>query len=287
MPKNGFPVRNLRFASDASIPRHWLGGRRAVTSLLNNLSVFFPAGERWFVEAVRAHLSAVDDPAVSSVRSLRACGPELLRDARAFCGQEGAHSREHVRYNAVVRAHGYPVDWMERRIERLLAFFTRVLPPRSKLAATCALEHFTALLAHFLLEDDRILADGHPVMAAMWRWHAAEENEHKAVAFDVFRAAGGTYFERVWTMIVATGIFWSLVAMQQVKLMRVDGMLASAREWRDLARFAFGEVKVGRLGWLYLQYYRPGFHPNDIDASELLERWKRELATSPVYQAAG
>jgi predicted metal-dependent hydrolase len=268
-----FQVRNLRFAGDDSVPRHWLGDRKAVTSLLNNFSVFFPAGERWFVEAVRAHTSKADDPA-------------LLRDARAFCGQEGAHSREHVRYNAVVRAHGYPVDRMGRHIERLLAFFTKVLPPRSKLAATCALEHFTALLAHFLLEDDRLLADGHPLMAALWRWHAAEENEHKAVAFDIFRAAGGTYFERVWTMVTATAIFWSLVAVQQLELMRVDGILASGREWRDLGRFCFGEVRVGRLWRLYLQYYRPGFHPNDIDARELLETWKREFATSPVYQAA-
>jgi predicted metal-dependent hydrolase len=268
-----FQVRNLRFASDAAVPRHWLGGRKAVTSLLNNLSVFFPAGERWFVEAVRAHLPAVDDPA-------------LLRDARAFCGQEGCHSREHVRYNDVVRGHGYPVDRMEKRVERLLAFFTRILPPRHKLAATCALEHFTALLAHFLLEDDRILADGHPVMAALWRWHAAEENEHKAVAFDVFQAAGGTYFERVWTMATATVIFWSLVAIQQVELMRVDGIARSRREWRDLRRFGFKQVKVGRLWRLYLQYYRPSFHPNDIDATELLERWKGEFASSPVYQAA-
>jgi predicted metal-dependent hydrolase len=274
MFKLAFPVRNLRFASDDSVPRHWLGGRKGVTSLLNNLSVFFPAGERWFVEAVRAHAARVEDPA-------------LQRDVRAFCGQEGCHSREHVRYNAVVRSHGYPVARMERRIERLLAFLTSVLPPRSKLAATCALEHFTALLAHFLLEDERILADGHPVMAALWRWHAAEENEHKAVAFDVFRAAGGTYVERVWTMAVTTVVFWSLVAVQQVELMRVDGILWSRREWRDIARFAFREVEAGRLRRLYLQYYRPGFHPNDIDASELLERWKRELASSPVYRAAG
>jgi predicted metal-dependent hydrolase len=87
-------------------------------------------------------------------------------------------------------------------------------------------------------------------------------------------------------MAVATLIFWALVVVQQVELMGIDGTLGSASEWHDLARFAFGEVGIRRLGRLYLQYDRRDFHPNDIDSGTLLEDWKREFETSPVYQTA-
>ena len=263
---DAFPVRNLRFPLDDEVPRHWHGGRRAVTLFFDNLSLFFPAGERFFVAAVNHYKSRLTDD-------------KLRGEVRAFCGQEGFHSREHVRYNRMLEAQGYPAHALEARIERVLDLVTRVVPPRGRLAATCALEHFTATLAHSLLGDPEILKDAHPVMADLWRWHAAEENEHKAVAFDVYQAVGGRYLERVIVMLLATVIFWVLVAEQQLRLMRADGILWSAGEWGSLVRFLW--IKPGALlaMWrLYLAYYRPRFHPWQLDNRDLLEKWKREYA---------
>jgi predicted metal-dependent hydrolase len=264
-------VRNLKFDVGDEVPRYWHGGRRAITLFFNNLSVFFPAGERFFISAVKAHAGMVDDP-------------ELLEQTRGFCAQEGIHSREHIHYNEMLRDQGYPVAAMERRVERILARVTRRTTPRAQLAATCALEHFTALLAHFVLSDDRLLEGAHPVMAALWRWHSAEENEHKAVAYDVYRKAGGNYVERVLAMVVATVIFWTKVFEHQVRLMRADGILFSAREWYALFRFLF--ITPGGLTNLffpYFEYYRPNFHPWQLDNRSLLEAWKNELAASPAY----
>jgi uncharacterized protein len=267
-------VRNLKFGIGPRVPRFWNGGRRSVTSFFDNLSVFFPVGERFFITSVRAHLRHVKDPV-------------LLREVRAFCGQEGAHGREHVRYNEMLRDAGYPVVEMEKKVERLLALVTRTTRPRWRLAATCALEHFTALLAHFLLTDPRLLADADPTMAALWRWHAAEENEHKAVAFDVYQAAGGHYTERCAIMLAASVIFWAKVGEQQVRMMAADGTALSATEWARLARFLFVEPGgFQNLVPLYLDYFRPGFHPWDLDNRELLDAWKRELGASEVYRDA-
>ena len=36
----------------------------------------------------------------------------------------------------------------------------------------------------------------------------------------------------------------------------------------------------------YLDYFRPGFHPNDIDSTPLLDGWRHEYAASPVYAHA-
>jgi predicted metal-dependent hydrolase len=55
------------------------------------------------------------------------------------------------------------------------------------LTATTALEHFTATIASQLLVNNHIqelMSD--ETMKTMWLWHAIEENEHKAVAYDVF-----------------------------------------------------------------------------------------------------
>ena len=256
-------IRDLRFFPDDEIPRDWHGGGSGVTRFFDNLSLFFPAGERFFVRSVRAHLAAVNDPA-------------LLAAVRAFSGQEGIHGREHARYNAMLRAH-YPAEEMEKRVEALLRFVEKRAPKRWQLAATCALEHFTSLLAHFVLDDPRMLEGANATMAALWRWHAAEENEHKAIPFDVYLAAGGNDAERCFVMVIATVIFWAKVAEHQARLMRTDGTLLSATEWRRLLGFLFVEPGgLTRLVPLYLAYFRPGFHPDDIDARELLERWKRE-----------
>ena len=267
-------VRNLRFALDESVPQYWHGGRRSVSIFLDNLSVFFPAGERFFVKAVRAHQAFVKDE-------------KLQAEVRAFCGQEGVHGREHEHYNELVRRF-YPTEEMEKRVEALLDHVSARAPEIGQLGVTCALEHFTALLGHFLLRDPRLLEGAHPSMDALWRWHAAEENEHKAVAFDVYRAAGGRYFERVLVMLFASLTFWARIVVHQVRLMRVDGILFSLREWSRLLGFLFVSPGVmRRLIPFYLRYYLPGFHPNDIDSSHLIDAWRHQNASpSPTIETA-
>jgi hypothetical protein len=264
-------VRNLQFAVGDQVPRYWHGGRKSVTLFFNNLSVFFPVGERFFIASMKAHKDVIRDP-------------KLAAEARAFFAQEGIHSREHVRYNAMLRDQGYPIEAMELRVDKLLKLVTKLTPTRMQLGVTCALEHFTALMADLLLGDDKLLEGADPVMARLWRWHAAEENEHKAVAFDVFKAAGGTYPERVWTMIGATLIFWAKVLEHQARMMKADGLLFSFKEWRALGRFLF--VSPGGLGRLvptYFSYYRPSFHPWDHDNTAMLEAWKLEIENAPEY----
>ncbi len=267
-------VRNAHFDLSPEIPIDWHGGRKAISIFFDGLSVFFPAGERFFIASVRAHQDCVRDDG-------------LAEQVRAFCGQEGMHTREHIRYNERLREFGYPVEDMERRVEALLRRVSEEVPVRRQLAVTCALEHFTALMARSLLGDERVLAGADPDMAALWRWHAAEESEHKAVAFDVFEAAGGTYFERVSALIGTTLIFWTKIAEHQIRMMRSRGLLGSPREWASLLGFLF--VRPGALRQAlgsYLAYYRPRFHPWDLDDRDLLAQWKEQLGTSAVYQRA-
>lgn len=254
------PIRNRRF-DFSRVPKHWHGGRRAITAFFDGLSVFFPEGERFFIKSVQQQRSHVRDP-------------EVLADIRGFTGQEAFHTREHERYNAMLDAQGYPVLEMEQKVTRILDTVQRLTPKRFQLGATCALEHFTALMGHMILEHPENLEGAHETMAALWRWHAAEENEHKSLAFDVYQAAGGNDAERAVVMFVATVIFWAKVVEHQARLMHADGILFDLAEWKDLVAFLFVEPgSMRRLIPLYLRYYKPGFHPRDIDTRQILEDW--------------
>jgi predicted metal-dependent hydrolase len=268
-------VRNLTFEVDARVPRQWHGAGASVSTFFNALSIFFPVGERFFIASVRAYQGALD-------------GEPFAADVRAFCGQEAVHGREHTRYNAMLRDQGYPVDAMEDSVRRLLDRVTSRARRRVQLAITCALEHFTALLAHALLADPRLLAGAHPTMAALWRWHAAEEAEHKAIAYDVYRSVDGPYLERVIVMAVATVVFSAKIVEHQARLMNADRALFSVRDWGSLFLFLF--VRPGGIPAMivpYLRYYLPGFHPRDIDSQHLIDHWKRHYDEAPIHPRHG
>jgi predicted metal-dependent hydrolase len=270
-------VRNVRFPIDARVPRYWHGGRAGLTRFFDNLSIAFPAGERFFIRSVRHYRDRVQDPA-------------LLAAVKLFCAQEGMHGREHDRYNAHLAAQGAPVADLERRIHWLLGHVERRAPRRWQLAVTCALEHFTALMAQGVLGDPRTLENADPVMNELWRWHAAEENEHRAVAFDVYAATGGSYRVRAGVMALATVLFWSKLAEHQVRLMAADGTVFSLREWADLGYALF--VTPGTLRRMvpeYLQYFRRDFHPSQIETDGLLAAWRSAFAAAAsrgTYQRA-
>jgi hypothetical protein len=126
-----------------------------------------------------------------------------------------------------------------------------------------------------LLKNPEILAEAHPEMRRMWNWHAAEESEHKSVAFDVYEAAGGNTPERALVMVLATVVFWAVLAEQQVRLMHADGIATSPSEWVKLGRFLFGKpARLQRLALPLLDFFRPGFHPTDHGDLAFVEAWR-------------
>jgi len=257
-------VRDLRFDL-AEVPRDWHPAGSVATTFFDNLSIFFPPGERFFIASVKAHRGFIGDDA-------------LRADVVAFCTQEGIHSREHAAYNRLLERGGIPATQMEGRIASLLAKRNETVPARRQLAATVALEHFTAIMAHVLLSQDELLDGADPQMAALWRWHAIEEIEHKAVAFDVYRAAGGTYSERAAAMVLSTLIFFLQLTGQQFRIMRARRNLFDVRGWVSFLRYSLIKPAwMARLIPLYLEFFRRDFHPTDQDNRELLQSWQSEL----------
>lgn len=271
------PVRNLRFdVRDTARPRFWHAAGAAVSVYFDNLSVFFPVGERFFIQSVKAFKDKAPD------------GTPLGAAVRAFYAQEAYHGREHRAYNARLEALGYPIASMEGRVEKLLEVVTRVAPKRFQLAATVALEHFTAFMGQQLLEHPELLDGSDPELAALWRWHAVEENEHKAVAFDLFVAAGGTWAERTAAMGLAATIFWFKVVEQQVRMMRAAGLATDLAAWRELYHYLYvSPGNMRRMPRAVLDFLRPSFHPNDVDSQPVIDAWRASQAAPAAASGEG
>src|SRR5713101_745711 len=185
--------RDLRFDLDGRDMRSWHPAGLHVTHFFNALSVFFPEGEKLFIDSVR-HFH-------DRIRSAK-----LEHEVKGFVGQEAMHSREHRRYNEALAEAGLPVEQLEAGLKRHLGVLRKQASPEQALAVTIALEHFTAIMADALLNDDRILAGADPRLSAIWRWHAIEETEHKAVAYDVYQEVTGgnarAYRQRAHVMLL-------------------------------------------------------------------------------------
>lgn len=261
------PRRDVDFALDAAtIPRDWCDGDAFETTFLNALSLLFPEGERFFVESVKAHKHLVSDPA-------------LCRDIAGFIGQEAMHGKEHRAFNELLVAHGYAeAPRVDAKLRRFLKLVRKVLSPKSQLAVTCALEHFTAMLAEQLLGEPRMREQMHPAVRPLWLWHALEESEHKTVAFDVYRAAGGGYARRVSLMLLTTVVFFAVQGLVHTRLLATRGALWRPWTWlRGLSRMWLWPGFFTRLTPAYLSYFRPRFHPSDRDTRALLESWRADL----------
>lgn len=262
-------IRDLRFGRGGPPRRWWAGDNPVATAWFTALSATFPRGEAFFIESVKAHRDGV--PAA------------LAEDIRAFVVQEINHTREHLALNRHALDHGYDLARIDARVEQMLAL-TRGRPKIVDLAATMALEHFTAMIAHQLLADPALLADADAEVADMWRWHAVEEIEHKAVAYDTFLHATRDWSRwRRWrlkalTMLIVTRNFVLHRIVDTVHLLAQDGLTG----WRVKARlmgYLFGRPGVlRRIIPAWIAYFLPGFHPWNHDDRALMTSAAARLA---------
>lgn len=262
------PTRRMDFeASFADLPKHFaVDGDLILSHLAVALSAVFPDGEDFFVRSVRRFRDQVSDP-------------ELKRQVAGFIGQESVHGREHRVFNDRLAELGYPTKRVERFVRRAIATRERVLNPTSNLAATAALEHFTATLAELVLtsEETRDLF-GEPAVRDLFVWHALEESEHKAVSFDVYRAVGGSERTRVMTMKFIRVGFIAGLAVQIVLSLLGDRETYRPGRLRSSWRRVRHSPILSRDLWVRLKDYdRPDFHPDDYETEQLVAEWRERL----------
>jgi hypothetical protein len=247
-------ARTVHFELDpAEVPRWWFRGDPVPTHIVNALHLIFPMGERFFVRAVRHNMHEIDDP-------------QLREQIKGFFGQEGRHAHQHELAFDLLKAQGYEIEPFLRTYKKIaFDWIERASPPALRLAVTTALEHYTAILAEWALQEGTLDAM-HPSMQQLLRWHAAEEIEHKAVAFDVLQKVRPSYALRIAGMAVGTlllGGFWALgtaTLLRQDK--RNDETLTRTEILRQLRAIRRRYPILRRVFLRGLrEYLRPGFHP--------------------------
>jgi uncharacterized protein len=256
------PRKDLDFGLHGDIPRFWFDGDPFKTRFFDSMSTLFPEGERFFIECVRDYRDRITDAG-------------LRRQVRDFMFQEGQHGMQHDRFNARLAEQGVRVDVIEDRNRRTIAWWRRWMPKKLTLAMTAAAEHLTAIMAHAFLGDRQLFARVDPRMRALYFWHAIEEIEHKAVAYDVMKQVAGVgYFTRILGMLIETLLFPFFTFMIMNHMFRVDGLRNRTAVWLRGLAWLYGPRGIMlRLLPHYLMYYLPGFHPWKFGSLASYRRW--------------
>jgi len=260
-------VRDDRFCRTERPARWWMNGDPVATAWYNSVSASLPRGEAFFIDTMK------------KFRDEMPLG--LATEVRDFVRQEINHTREHVAFNRIISDHGYDVESIDRGIADMLSLADE-RPREVNLAVSIALEHFAASISHELLSDPSYLAGAQHEPAELWRWHAAEEIEHKGLVFDVW-----LHVTRDWS------------AWKRWKTMAVVALLITRKYFRNRVRDALGMMaQDGLTGWrararLYWHLWGnpgmirrllphwsrillPGFKPWDLDNGELVKRYRRQ-----------
>lgn len=273
--------RNFHFNIRANRKRHWLGDDVVKTVLIDNLSIFLPEGERFFIRSLKHYTPHLEDRA-------------LAAEINGYAVQEAFHTREHEEYNLAMKDLGYDVDLMEKPVGPSLGM---VKIPLHRVLATCAIEHLTATFSTQTLRHPDVLDEAAPAYRRLWVWHALEELEHKAVAYDVLMAAtkGMSGWKRYLMRITAMNaniVSFLYIFMRNVPIyLRTDGIKPGFRFW-----FRFFWLTMIAPGYwrrclpMIAYYYWPWFNPRNSDDADLIRRGREWLEKelegySPTKQA--
>ena len=273
------PREQLDFQLDSDIPKYWMGGDPFKTRFFDAMSTLFPVGEKFFITSVREFRDQIIDP-------------KLLQEVKDFTRQEAQHSMVHRQYNDRLKAQGVDIDTITRDLEQELTVeAAKMLTPVQRLAVTAALEHLTSMMCTCFFERRDLLEASDPRVRAMYAWHAIEEVEHKAVAFDVLtKVAKAGYFRRNIPMLLVTFGFPITVARVLNHMLQVDGFSRwqRAKLWAKGLWWFYkpGGLFMPTLGY-YAAYYKPGFHPWKVKEMPSYGTWLSTFERTGDPIAAG
>jgi len=263
------PRKGPNLGLDGDIPKYWLDGDPFKSRFFDAMSCLFPEGEKFFITCVRDYRDQVTDP-------------QLQAQVKDFIYQEGQHGMVHTLFNNRLKEQGVDVDAILDYQKKIMFGFFRGNFPRSfTLGQTAAAEHMTALMAHGFFRAG-IMDKADPRIRAMYAWHAVEEIEHKAVAYDVLtKVAKASYFTRISSFALTTFTFPFHVFKIMQHMFKVDGLTNKFSLWLRGLWWLYGWNGIyPRLMPHYLAYFLPGFHPWKFGNMHIHETWTKAFNTA-------
>ena len=249
------------------------------TRFFDAMSTLFPMGEKFFITSVREFKDQITSP-------------KLQQEVKDFTRQEAQHSLVHRQYNERLKKQGVEIDAINAQLEtRLFVDAFKLTTPVQRLAVTSALEHLTSMMCTSFFERRELLDKSDARVRALYAWHAIEEVEHKAVAFDVLtQVAKAGYWQRNLAMLTVSFGFPLTVSKIMNHMLKVDGF----SRWQRVGMWAKGlwwfykpgGLFIPTLGY-YLAYYKPGFHPWKVKEMPSYGTWLQTFQRTGDPIAAG
>lgn len=244
-----------------------------ISTFFYALSGMFPDGERFFIHSVRNYQKLIQDE-------------KLIAQIRGFIGQEAHHGRCHEDLNDEIEKLGIPMSMVSNNMKNRAEMLKKRFNPARQLALTVAMEHFTASLAEFVLENPDVLDQSPQTFRQMMLWHSVEEIEHKSVAFDVFNSQVNNESMRRRVMVIAMTSLFTRIAYFQVRMLIKTKHFPSWREWKEAAKFFWGKKGILRANaYGVKKFFKRGFHPSDIDQSALIDNWEKRFPDVAAQEA--
>ncbi len=306
MVKKHIKITPRTMAFDFSESRiHWIAEDPFSSHTYNAINILLPAGEFWFCRVFNKALPLITD--------------DLLKeDVKAFIKQEAMHARAHIQGQHFMREQNYD---LESGLKVANAIFGQLLADKPfgipvdrsrflenywltlRVGIIATIEHFTGVIGQWTLDNSHNWEkfDADAEMSDLFRWHLAEEVEHRNVAFDLFhhllQNKHGFYLTRQALMAVIYPIFMYLMVDIGRGLARQDSLeemqkLAKAnvfKMWWELEKVGRKTGNLPTFSFLtksVLRWASPKFHPdhegNTEQALAVLNNLPQYVQAPPV-----
>jgi predicted metal-dependent hydrolase len=264
----------------ASIRAHW-APNIAFAQYQNATSIIPAPVEPWLIKVLQKALDFLPD------------GQDKLRqDISAFVGQESQHFRQHRMFNKVIAAQGYSrLADFEKKLSDDLENFYKNRSLKFMLAYADGFESLGAVQGGIWFgRMDALIADADPNAVALWKWHMAEEFEHREVCFQIYHAIYSRglwgkiwngYFYRIYGCVYAMAHLQGYMARmfrymvdQDRQAMTVGEQAALDRDIKALQRFQM-RVFFPQLLKNFLPWYNPGRKATPPGLFEYLRQYEK------------
>jgi predicted metal-dependent hydrolase len=273
-------VRNPDILFDA-IPMHWAPNHEFA--------------QRWNATSIAAPQV---EPYVN--RTMLLCKGKLKKDdplredIDIFVKQESNHYRIHNLFNDRFRATmGESMLALEAKLKVDYRSFFKDKPLKWNAAYAAGFESSALFMAeYFFTSIDDLLENADQNAVGLFRWHLAEEYEHRSVCYDVYQKLYGGYFLRIratWFVFKHLGAFGQMMTSLFLERDR-EHMTASEREGSIMReksnRRRFLRFVLPRMLHLLSPFYNPAKAPAPRGIPELLNRLATLGSTGPKTAAS-
>ena len=273
----------------SKVPAHW--APNVAFSQERNATSLIPAPvEPWLIKLLQ---SVLDQPVLDQ---LPATDHKLRDEVMAFIRQESQHFKQHRLFNDAIIAQGYPrLAEFEKQLADELEAMRETRSLKFLFAYADGFESLGAVSGALWFGAIHELTDGaDPNAVALWKWHMAEEFEHREVCFKVYKALFcrglvnsivNGYFYRLYGFIFALRHLGGFTRRALRYMLQTDKRTMTEADWQKVVADLEVMRKFMRKHFLpkLLLNFLPWYDPGRKRAPRGLAEYLRQFEPGGVY----